>query len=476
MTQLSQSSGRRADSRKRGQALVLVAFAMFIFLGFAGLAIDFGKTYVAYRQLQTSADAAALAGAQNLPNTTAASVATSFSGVAGAKNAYPNLPNVTMVSGYPLVKCSSILQAAPWNLACITPASANEVVVKQQVTVPLYFASLFGTPRVTLTATASAAMRGSSRTPYNVALVLDATGSMSGSDSDADCSSSRVVCAMQGIQVFLSDLSPCAASQTSCGAATSGNVANAVDRVALYVFPSVSTSTAADDYTCKGTASPTPYTVPTLPSSSTYQIVNFSSDYRTSDTASVLNTSSHLVGAAGTTKSGGCVKATGGEGTYYAQVIYQATNDLLATQAANPGTQNVMIILGDGDVGSNVTASTLVASSGTKLHTDGSYPSLKNQCHQAIAAGVAATHSTPPITVYTVAYGAGTSGCTTDSPAITPCNTMAGMASNVSQTFFSDVSKTSTGCPAGRPTSSLNQIFTEIAGDLTVSRLIPNGL
>jgi hypothetical protein len=46
-----------------------------------------------------------------------------------------------------------------------------------------------------------------------------------------------------------------------------------------------------------------------------------------------------------------------------------------------------------------------------------------------------------------------------------------------SLTFFSDNAATGgdAGCVASsRPVTSLNQIFTQIAGDLTVARLIPN--
>jgi hypothetical protein len=52
------------------------------------------------------------------------------------------------------------------------------------------------------------------------------------------------------------------------------------------------------------------------------------------------------------------------------------------------------------------------------------------------------------------------------------------MASNAS-TFFSDYTGTGssgTCISASRPTTSLNEIFTEIAGDLTVARLISIGV
>ena len=54
---------------------------------------------------------------------------------------------------------------------------------------------------------------------------------------------------------------------------------------------------------------------------------------------------------------------------------------------------------------------------------------------------------------------------------------MLAMAS-AAQDFYSDytASANSGNCiSASQPTSNLNQIFTDIAGDFTVARLIPNG-
>src|SRR3954469_13612856 len=54
-----------------GQAIVLSAVWMVVLLGMAGLVIDVGSWYRAPRNLQSDADAAALAGAQELPDDTA---------------------------------------------------------------------------------------------------------------------------------------------------------------------------------------------------------------------------------------------------------------------------------------------------------------------------------------------------------------------------------------------------------------------
>ena len=58
--------------RQDGQALPMVALAMVVLLGFAGLVIDIGRVWVAQRQLQAAVDSAALVAGQDLPNATTA--------------------------------------------------------------------------------------------------------------------------------------------------------------------------------------------------------------------------------------------------------------------------------------------------------------------------------------------------------------------------------------------------------------------
>ena len=154
------------------------------------------------------------------------------------------------------------------------------------------------------------------------------------SGSGSNCNNTRISCALNGVRILLQSLSPCLASQTTCGTVTGGNVSNSVDRVSMFVFPPVTTATVADDYNC-GSTNPTitSYATP-FPSTSTYQIIPFSSDYRTSDTASSLRTTSHLGAAVVGTSGTPCLKAVGGEGTYYAQAIYAAQAALVTEQSS----------------------------------------------------------------------------------------------------------------------------------------------
>jgi Flp pilus assembly protein TadG len=452
---------RRFSRDESGQVLPFMALMFTAMLGVAGLSVDLGRVYYIYDELQSSTDAAAMAGAGALPGSTVAAVATTYSAVSGNKNANSNMAGVTMAAGYPKLECLNTLKGE--GMACVAPANANAVQVKQQVTVPMYFMSVLGQRSMTITATSTAAMRGASFTPYNVAIIVDTTVSMSDRDSDSNCSNTRLYCALQGVQVLLSNLSPCGSSATTCGTVTSGNVASPVDKVSLYTFPGVTTSSVTNDYDCSGGVTTQAYTYPTLPN---YQIVPLSSDYRSSDTSSSLATTSHLVSAADGKPGCSGMQNPGGYGTYYAGVIYAAQAMLVANAAT--GVQNVIIMLSDGDA----SAST---SQMTSNNNNGTYPSVKQQCHQAVTAAAAAaaagTH------VYSVAYGAASSGCDTDTnPSITPCQTMQQIAS-APQYFFSDYTASANNgqcISASQPTTNLNQIFTQIAGDFTVSRLIPN--
>ena len=62
------ASPRIRPQQERGQVIVLVVVMLIVMLGFAALVIDVGYAYYAHRSLQASTDAAALAGAQELPD------------------------------------------------------------------------------------------------------------------------------------------------------------------------------------------------------------------------------------------------------------------------------------------------------------------------------------------------------------------------------------------------------------------------
>ncbi len=489
-----------------GQAVAMVAISMTVLLAMTAAAVDIGHVYLCHRELQTSCDAAALAGAAVIPTSTTTTAviatATRYSAASGGSNQYSNMGTVTMVTGYPQLRCLSTMQLQ--GISCVGYLPYNAVTVKEQAVVPLYFAKIFGKSSMTISAGSTAAKGGGSSRPYNIAIMLDTTLSMD--TYDADCGNTQMQCSLNGVQVLLKYLDPCGTSQPTC-TISQGNSTNSVVRVSLFTFPQIQYPTLSNDTTCSNNyATAAPYTFPSIGavgydpgtqnSSTTYQVTNFQSDYRLSDTA--LNSTSSLVLTAGGVS--GCAglqtpNYAGNYGTYYASTMYAAQSALVAEQLANPGTENVLIILGDGDSNapqynppgySNGIVVMPPPASGT-----GTYPSYYGECGQAIDAATFATGQ--GTAVYTVAYGAPStggvnninSGCWTDAsnaghpagshPNISPCNAMAAMASH-SWYFFSDYKQTGadTSCVAAQVVTSLNAIFLQIAGDLTVARLVPD--
>ena len=81
---------------ERGQVIVLLIVTLVVLLGAAALVVDVGRAYLTKRQLQASADAAATAGALELPDPVeATNYALNYSGKDGARNDNNKLPSVT---------------------------------------------------------------------------------------------------------------------------------------------------------------------------------------------------------------------------------------------------------------------------------------------------------------------------------------------------------------------------------------------
>lgn len=524
---------RRMRQDQCGQVLASTAVLMIMLLAVCCVALDFGQVYIAYRQLRASTDAAALAAAQNMnlataTNATVAGNATAYSSMPTGKNQFNTLTNVTLAV---TPRCASVW-ANSTGVLCISIAtanatlSANVVKVVQNATVPLTFAGLFGKKTANLSVTSTASMRNGARGPYNVALILDTTASMnSGSTAGCTGNPTPVQCALQGMQTLLGQLSPCLPSVANCPAAP---VSQSIDQVSLFVFPAwegcnpslsqciigsasnsvpsawgaagyksptglwyysflgggLSGPNASNGTIVSGTAAQlakTPAADGSVPNGTlfTYQLIPFSHDYRMSD-SSGLYASSELVKMA--QNSG--FNAPGGAGTYYAGVIYAAQNALAAEQAGNPGSQNVMIILTDGDA-TSTSGQMFLPNNATNT-----YQSYHDECQQAIIAANAA--SAAGTTVYAIGFGSGSSGCSSDSAggggsnlhltyggtAIayppTPCQTIEYMATSPN-TWFSDLQSKNNGCTsAAQPFTNVPQIFTAIVGQLTAARLIPN--
>jgi Flp pilus assembly protein TadG len=505
---------RRFVKSQRGQAAVVIIVTASTMMALAAASVETGHVYYAYQRLVASTNAAVLAGAAQMPNTTSASTyVAKYSSASGGYNATAMLPNAVATPSYLCLSTVSNTLNVPCTTSTGGTGGYNALSVKQSSTIPLWFGGLVGMKDMTLSYTATAAMAGGSNAPWNIAIIQDTTSSMNDSDSGDQCNGTQITCSLQGIQALLNDLYPCGVGQT-CTTSTTY-----VDSVSLFVFPAVTGATAPDDSKCPQT-DPTivAYTFPdppsntTLPTADTYQVVSFANNYKTTDSATSLNQAAGIVIAAGDSGQSNCsgIQAPGGEGTYYAQVLYAAQAALQVQQAAHPGSQNAIILLTDGDAtacasnantsaGACNTKSQLMASEGTLNGTgtktsnpsgyeSPTYPSALGECGQAVLAAQAAANA--GTTVYTIGYGAETSGgCLTDAtysatvstkggswaPGDQPCKAIAAMAS-AETNFYSDDGQ---GCEATAPTNQnltkLTAIFRAIVDNMSSPRLIPNG-
>jgi len=319
-----------ARSTASGQTLPLVVVFLLTLLLFCGAVIDIGNAYRVKQALQASADAAVSAGAGNLPNTAAANTAAhNLSAENTGKNRIPGVPNV----------------AANITLDCSTSPNfcnpANTVHITETANIPTYFLRLIGINSITESVHAQACSPCGGL-PLDVMIVLDRTGSMSGS---------KITNAKNGILSFLTGMDP------------------TIDNVGLVVLPPATSPLQAcstnDDQTYTDT---TP----------AYLLVGLSNTYASS--LGNLDSTSPLVSTVN------CVHAVGG--TAYTLALDTAYQELQAH--GRQGTQKVIVFLSDG-----------AANYGPQYYSNTS-PYLTNPCKSAV--DNAATMKANKVLVYTIAY------------------------------------------------------------------------
>ncbi len=165
---------RRRAADESGQALVIAALFMTMLLAMTGLVVDVGHAMLVQRQLQAGVDAAALAGAQDLPAKVgtqylAEITALNYSATPGEKNAVNTVDNaVTTVT----VEC---IQSLPGCNRRDEGVNGLRVVSKSDV--PTFFGKFIGINKLTVTARSTACSPCSVK-PLDIMMVLDRTGSM----------------------------------------------------------------------------------------------------------------------------------------------------------------------------------------------------------------------------------------------------------------------------------------------------------
>ena len=311
-----------------------------------------------------------------------------------------------------------------------------------------------GFPTLNVTATATAAMAGGFNTPWNIAIIMDTTNSMSERDggrsaitreSTAPCSVCRSCCSDLVSLPTGTDLhGDERRGSCGCGQPVRLSRGDECGRYGRHYLPDKHSFVSGG---CLHDAEYQPSLHPwdraglkpdaALDRHVSDRYVRSNRTYKTTDTSSTLNTASPVAiaaGEGGTSCTNG-LYAPGGEGTYYAQAIFAAQAALPRSRATTPGSQNAIILLSDGDArrahptpydrrslqyqGAALSRrqgtlnGTGTSSSNPSGYRSPTYPSALGECGQAmLAAQYAANQGTA---VYTIGYGAPTSGgCATD--------------------------------------------------------------
>ena len=168
----------------------------------AGFALDVGHAYLVQRQLQSATDAAALAGALDLPvSAQAIQTAKNYGPEPGSRNAPAANDNATIGVQ---TKCVTAIVTG------CTPANGqvNSISVNATSEVKTIFARVIGINSFTVHAKATACSPCSVK-PLDIMLVLDRTGSMcqfSNGSNDPACTDLKN--AREGIKTFLRAMNP----------------------------------------------------------------------------------------------------------------------------------------------------------------------------------------------------------------------------------------------------------------------------
>jgi Flp pilus assembly protein TadG len=151
-------------NNQRGQIFLLTALSLTMVLGFSGLVIDVGAWYRSKRQLQASADAAALAGAQALPDRTkAATLALDYAdGNGGGLD-----PNDISIDS--------------------TLSTDDTIAVKVAKQEPGFFSRIFNTNPASVGATAKARIGSPSQARYVAPMVVNEKHPLIGGTAGCPC-------------------------------------------------------------------------------------------------------------------------------------------------------------------------------------------------------------------------------------------------------------------------------------------------
>jgi Flp pilus assembly protein TadG len=236
----SRNAGSRQSPSRRGMVVVLVAVLLPVIVGTMALALDGGVMYLQRRQAQSTADAAALAGAYTMYNSSNFTLAQSAAVAIGSQNGF------TITNAH------------------VTQPKSTQIAVTVTASPPRFFSGLWGTGNLSITASATAQTNSSSSgtTPYSTSSVILLDSSASGSLSLAG---SAKITAAAGIQVNSN-------SSTAVNANNAGTTAAPLNIVGGYTTSSGGSLTGTISTGVSSVGDPlSSITTPTNPGSSTNQ-------------------------------------------------------------------------------------------------------------------------------------------------------------------------------------------------------------
>ena len=274
--------------------------ALIPLLGMVGLAIHIGYAYYSQRTLQSSADAASLAGASQLPDLGGAvGTAVQYGSGPGAQNTIQNSGMTGITENVSEKRVASLPGCAPDNAVVVDDKGAN---------VSTFFLRLFGVSSIPIRVVSTACGPRADR-PADIVVVFDRTGSMCqywNGGNDPACT--KLNAAKSGIETMLTAFDP------------------SVDRVGLVVLPPVDSG--------KSNCS-TPSSTSYDSTSSKYVVVPITSVYKT---GGVLDHSSSLVSTVD------CMPGSGK--TSYATALEQAQAELV--KDGRPSALHYIVFFTDG--------------------------------------------------------------------------------------------------------------------------------
>ena len=172
----------KKNRSEKGQALILIVFAVIGLLALTGLAVDGSQTYVNRQGAQNAAETAALTGALDLANSNASGVVNDAKGSASA-NGFPAGTNTTIT-----VNPGSSGFTAGCNGTTPSFSNASQYVqVIIQTNVPTSFSSIVGVKQTHNCVDAIArGQSGSTGSMFNGAAIVS-TDNASGCNQTNDC-------------------------------------------------------------------------------------------------------------------------------------------------------------------------------------------------------------------------------------------------------------------------------------------------